>query len=340
MKYELLKELSEAPGIPGREDRIREIVSREIKSHVDRIDVDAMGNLIAIRKGSLSKAKRVMFAAHMDEIGFYVSYVDERCFARVQAVGGFDTRYLFGRRVNVHTDKGILKGLLNPAGKALHNSTPEDRRSHKEVEDFFIDFGTSTKLKGRVQVGDMVTLDAPFHEIGECVSGKCLDNRVQVFIAVSALKAMKNPKHDIYGVFTVQEEVGLRGALTSSFGVDPHIGIGLDTTVAADVPGNSREQYVTKLGGGVGIKVLDSHLISNKELVDTFSGLAKKLKIPYQLEVLPRGGTDGGAIQRTRSGVKAITLSVPTRYLHTVNETCHKKDVEGAELLLRKYLES
>lgn len=340
MRFTLLKELSEAAGVPGCEDQIRQIVTRELKPHVDVLETDSMGNLIAIRKGSLSKAKRVMFAAHMDEIGFYVSFIDDRGFVRLQAVGGFDTRFLFGRKVKVHTSKGILRGLLNPSGRGIFSS-PEERRGYKDVEDFFVDFGLSPlKVRQQVQIGDMVTLDATFNEIGDCVSGKALDNRVQVFIAVTAMMTMKKPKNHIFGVFTVQEEVGLRGALTSSYGIDPHIGIGLDTTFAGDVPGISKENSVTRLGAGAGIKVLDSNIISNRELVDTFVKMAKKNHIPYQLEVLARGGTDGGAIQRTRAGVKAISLSVPTRYLHSVNETCNKKDIEATESLLRRFLEA
>lgn len=337
----LLKELSEAAGVPGREDAIREIVIREVKKHVDSVSVDTMGNVIAIKRGGAKDRKRVMFAAHMDEIGFYVSFVDERGFIRLQEVGGFDTRNLFARRVIVHTAKGPLRGVLNPTGKPLHISTPEERKAYKDVADFYVDLGLPAKtVEKQVQVGDMVTLDAPFVEFGEFASGKCLDNRVQVFIGIEVLKALKKPKHDIYGVFTVQEEVGLRGAFTGAYGVDPHIGIALDTTIASDTPGVAAEQRVTSLGKGVGIKVLDGSVICHRELVDQFVALAKKGRIPYQLEVLPKGGTDAGAIQRSRSGVKTITLSVPTRYIHTVTETVHRGDIDATKALLSRYLES
>jgi endoglucanase len=163
---------------------------------------------------------------------------------------------------------------------------------------------------------------------------------VQVYVGIRALQALKKrPKDDIYGVFTVQEEVGLRGAFTSTYGIEPHIGIALDTTVAADIPGVPGEQRVTSLGKGVGIKVLDGNLISHRGLVDEFVALAKRNKITYQLEILPRGGTDAGAIQRSRTGVKTITLSIPTRYLHTVVETVHKDDVLATEALLKKFLD-
>lgn len=337
----LLKELSEAGGVSGREEAIRKIVLRELKGHIDSVTVDTMGNVIALRKGSSKERQRIMFAAHMDEIGFYASYVDDAGFVRLQEVGGFDTRNLFARRVVVHTKGGPLRGVLTASAKPIHISTPEERRGYKEVSDFYVDLGLPGKeVKRRVEVGDMVTLDAPFVEFGSYASGKCLDNRVQVYVGIRALQALKKrPKNDIYGVFTVQEEVGLRGAFTSTYGIEPDIGIALDTTIAADIPGVPGEQRVTTLGKGVGIKVLDGNLISHRGLVDEFVALAKKNKITHQLEILPRGGTDAGAIQRSRTGVKTITLSIPTRYIHTVVETVHKDDVTATEALLKKFLE-
>lgn len=336
----LLQELSEAPGVSGREDLIRDIVVREIKDHVDSLSVDAMGNVIAIREGSAKAPQRIMFAAHMDEIGFYVSYVDDRGFLRLQEVGGFDTRNLFARRVLVHTKKGPLKGILNPTGKALHVSTPEDRRAYKEISDFYVDLGLSGKqVKSLVSVGDMVTLHAPFELVGDYATGKCLDNRALVYVGIRALQSMKKPKNDIYGVFTVQEEVGLRGAQPSAFGVDPHIGLALDTTVAGDTPGMAPESRVTSLGGGAAIKVMDGSVICSREIVDRLAATAKKFKIKHQFEVLPRGGTDAGAIQRVRAGVKTAAISVPTRYLHSVTESVHTADLVSAEELLKRFLE-
>jgi endoglucanase len=277
----------------------------------------------------------------MDEIGFYVSFVDDRGFLRLQEVGGFDTRNLFARRVIVHTAKGPLRGVLNAMGKPFHTSSPEERRQYKEVSEFFVDLGLPGKeVAKRVQIGDMVTLDAPFVEYGHYASGKCLDNRVQVYIGIRALQALKRCSNDVFGVFTVQEEVGLRGAFTSTYGVEPDIGICLDTTIASDVPGIAPEHRITSLGAGVGIKVLDGSVISHRGLVDTFVTLAKRAKIKYQLEILPRGGTDAGAMQRSRKGVKTVTLSVPTRYIHSVTETVHKDDVKATEALLVRFLQA
>lgn len=338
---ELLKELSEAAGVPGCEGPVAEIITRELKGIVDSISTDAMGNVIAFKAGKAKQRQKIMFAAHMDEIGFYVSFIDERGFLRLQEVGGFDTRNLFARRVIVHAAKGPLRGVLNPTGRALHVASPEEKKAYKEVADFYVDLGLPGKQVSKlVQVGDMVTLDAPFVEYGEYASGKCLDNRVQVYIAIKVLQALKTVKHDIYGVFTVQEEVGLRGAFTSTYGISPDIGICLDTTIASDTPGVPAEQRVTVLGQGVGIKVLDGSVISDRKLVEDFVSLAKKGRIRYQMEVLPRGGTDAGAMQRSRAGVRTITLSVPTRYIHTVTETVHKADIAATEALLKRFLQS
>jgi putative aminopeptidase FrvX len=337
----LLRELSEAAGVPGREENIRQIIQRELKGCVDEMSVDAMGNLIAHKKGTAQKRQRIMFAAHMDEIGFYVSFVDDRGFLRLQEVGGFDTRNLFARRVIVHTAKGPLRGVLNATGKPFHTSSPDERRQYKEVSEFFVDLGLPGKeVAKRVQIGDMVTLDAPFVEYGHYASGKCLDNRVQVYIGIRVLQALTRCPNDVFGVFTVQEEVGLRGAFTSTYGVEPDIGVCLDTTIASDVPGIAPEHRITTLGAGVGIKVLDGSVISHRELVETFVTLAKRSKIKHQLEILPRGGTDAGAMQRSRKGVKTVTLSVPTRYIHSVTETVHKDDVKATEALLLRFLQA
>lgn len=335
----LLKQLSEAPGVPGREEKIRDIVLTELKGKVDSLSVDVMGNVIALKKGSAPRPRKVLFAAHMDEIGFYVSFIDARGFIRLQDVGDFDTRNLFSRRVTVHTAKGALKGVLHATGAPIHLSSAQDRQGYKDLSSFFVDLGMSAReVKKRVSLGDMVTIEAPFTEYGNYVSGKAIDNRVQVYVGIRVLQTLKNPKNDIYGVFTVQEEVGMRGALPATYGVQPDVGIALDVTIASDIPGIQEEHYVTELGKGVAIKVIDGSAISDRGLVDQCIAIAKKKKIPYQLELLPCRGTDAESIQRSRSGVRTITLSIPTRYIHTSVESVHKKDLVAAENLLREFL--
>ncbi|MFO0416126.1 MAG: M42 family metallopeptidase [Pseudomonadota bacterium] len=335
----LLKQLSEAPGVPGREEAIRDIVLAELKGKVDSLSVDAMGNVIAFKKGSARNPQRIMFAAHMDEIGFYVSCVDSKGFLRLHCVGSFDTRNLFSRRVIVHSAKGPLLGVLNATGVPIHLSSAQDRDGYKQISSFFVDLGMSAKeVKSKVVPGDMVTIDAQCIEYGNYICGKALDNRVQVYVGIRTLQALKNPKNDIFGVFTVQEEVGMRGAAPATFGVEPDIGIALDVTVASDIPGIQEEHYVTELGKGVAIKVLDESAISDRGLVDWCIATARKNKIPYQLELLPCRGTDAESIQQSRRGVKTVTLSVPTRYIHTTVESVHKNDLKSTEALLKALL--
>ncbi len=338
LDYSLLKKLSEAPGIPGWEDRVRDLVKAELKGLADEVRTDALGNVIAHKRGS---GKRVMIAAHMDEIGFYVKHIDDNGFLRVQQAGGFDTRNLFARKVIVHGAKGDLSGLLNPGGKPIHISTPEERKKVPEVREFFVDVGLPAKeVNRRVRVGDPVTLVQEAGEIGDLFTGKAMDDRAQVFVLLESLRQLKGKKtnYDIFAVFTVQEEVGLRGAITSAYGVEPEIGVALDVTLAVDIPDVKLYDSVTQLGKGVGIKVMDSSAISDRGLVRQLVELAEKKKIPYQMEVLPLGGTDAGGIQRSRAGVPSVTLSVPTRYIHTVTEAVHKKDLEATVALLVAYL--
>lgn len=338
LDYALLKRLSEVVGIPGWEDRVRELVRGALEGLVDEVRTDTLGNLIARKKG---KGPRVMVAAHLDEIGFYVKHVDEKGFLRVQNVGGFDTRNLFARRVTVHTDQGDLPGLMNPGGKPIHISNAEERKKIPEVKEFFVDLGLPAQaVRKRVRVGEPVTLRQEAEEVGAFFTGKAMDDRASVFVLLEALKRLKNKKigFDLYAVFTTQEEVGLRGALTGAYGLEPDIGIALDVTLAVDTPGSPEDEAVTRMGQGVGIKVMDSSHISDRGLVRQFVGVAEKKKIPYQMEILPLGGTDAGAIQRSRAGVPAITLSIPTRYIHTVTEAVHKDDLEATVALLVAYL--
>lgn len=336
----LLKELSEACAVPGNEEEIRKIIKRELRGKTDSLKEDVMGNLIAIKKSSKKNAKKVMLSCHMDEIGFYVTHVDKQGFLRVKNVGGFDTRNLFARQVHVHTSSGVILGLMNPKGKPVHIASPAERKKIPEIAELCIDIGLSGKeAEKKVKVGDMVTLKQEFQKIGkDNYTGKALDNRVAVWLGINIIKKIKNPNYDICCAFTVQEEVGLRGAVTASYSIEPDFAIAIDTTLACDTPGVPEEFYVTKLGGGVGIKVLDGGSISDRRLVDEFVGIAKKKKINHQMEILPAGATDAGGIQRSRVGVKTITLSVPTRYIHTVTECINKKDLDATYSLLEAYL--
>ncbi len=338
MNVALLKELAEAPGIPGREERVRDIVRREMKGLVDSVTTDAMGNVIG-RKGS--GGPRVMLAAHMDEIGFFVRHVEDKGFLRLQTVGGFDARQLFAQRVLVHTRKGeSLRGVLTYATKPTHLLSDSERNKSPEITEFFVDVGMGADaVKERVSVGDMVTMDRTLEEVGDCLISKSMDNRVSVFVMLEALRKAGPLSCEVAAVATVQEEVGLRGAQTAAFSVDPAIGIALDTTIAADHPGGTDAEAVTRIGQGTAIKIMDSSIISHPKLIDHMRSLAEGAGIPHQMEILPRGGTDGGTLQRARGGNVCMTLSVPTRYVHTVNEMIHRKDLQATIDLLALYLE-
>lgn len=338
---ELLKRLSELPGVSGREERVRELIVSELDGVVDEVREDSLGNLIAVKKSTAQGAKRVMLSAHMDEIGFYVSHIDKKGFLRVHNVGGLDARNLFARQVTVHASSGEdLPGVMNPAAKPVHVSTEEERKKIPRIGEFAIDLGLdAARVAEDIRVGDMVTLRQEFLDLGDVVTGKALDDRASCYVQVEAVKRLANPAFEVVAVFSVQEEVGLRGAMTGAFGVEPDIGIALDVTLALDTPGSEEEEFITELGKGVALKVMDSSMISTRWLLDEFIATAEAGGIPYQLEVLPRGGTDGGAIQLSRGGVPAITLSTPTRYIHTVTEMAHKRDLEAAIKLLTRYLQ-
>jgi endoglucanase len=333
---ELLRGLSEACGIAGREEEVRTIVRDVLEGHVDELEVDRLGNVIAHKRG---KGPKVVVAAHMDEIGFLVSHVDEETgFLRVEPVGGFDPRTLIAQRVVVHTKTGPLVGLIGT--KPVHILTEEERKKVPEMRDLFVDVGLpGERVKERVRQGDPVTLRQSFLEVGDLVSGKALDDRVGLYVGIKALRRLEEHEADVYLVGTVQEEVGLRGARTSAFGIAPEIGVALDVTIACDIPGAQAHEQVTKLNRGVAIKVKDSASISNPRLVQFLVDLAEEQKIPYQLEILPHGGTDAGAIQLAREGAAVVTLSIPTRYVHTVVEAAHKRDIQAAIDLLASFLE-
>jgi putative aminopeptidase FrvX len=333
----LLKRLSETPGIPGREEAMRVIVREALTGHVDEISVDRLGNVIGHKKGARPK---VVVAAHMDEIGFLVSHVDDETgFLRIAPVGGFDPRTLIAQRVTVHTKGRAKHGVIGT--KPVHILTDEERKKVPEMKDLFVDIGLSGKeARKQVRIGDPVTLVQTFAEAGHLVTGKALDDRLGVYVGIEAVKRLGKHKADVYFIATVQEEVGLRGARTSAFAVAPDIGVALDVTIACDMPGVSAHEHVTRLGKGVAIKIKDSASISHPGLVQFLADLAEERKIPHQLEILPRGGTDAGAIQPAREGVAVVTISIPTRYVHTVVETAHKDDIEAAISLLTAFLET
>lgn len=338
MNLDLLKRLCETPGVPGSEHRVRALIEGEIKGLFDHVETDPMGSLLCRRDGK--GGQKIMLLCHMDEIGFLVSHISDKGFLYLQPVGGFDPRNLFSRRVRVCAEDGDLPGVMNPGGRPVHIASPEDRKKIPEAHEFFVDTGMGEAAREKVKVGDMVVMEEPFVEMGDKIVSKALDNRIACWLGIEAIRGLKaaKTKAEIHVVFTSQEEVGLRGARTSSFAVQPDIGIGIDTTLACDTPGVPEQDRTTEQGKGVGIHIRDGSFIADRALVGEFETIADKKKIPYQRTMLRMGGQDGAAAQQSAAGARAIGVVVGTRYIHTVTEMIHKSDLEAARDLLVAYL--
>lgn len=332
MNVKLLKEICETPGVPGRESKVRKLVYRELESLADSITTDNMGNVYALKKGK-DTTKKMMVAAHMDEIGFVVTHVDKEGFLRFHPLGGFDPKTLTNQRVVVHGTKALV-GVMG--SKPVHVMQPEERNKSVKITDFFIDLGMpAEEVNKYINVGDAITRDRELIEMGECFNCKSLDNRVSVFSLIEAFKVVKQPAVDFYAVFTVQEEVGLRGAHAASLQINPDFALALDTTIAFDTPGAADHQKITSLGKGAAIKLMDSSAIADYRMVKYLKQLANDNKIAWQPEILTGGGTDTAAIQKINPGGSiAGAISIPTRHIHQVIEMVHSKDVQGAIDLL------
>ena len=312
---ELIKKLTSVNSPSGRENKIRDVIYNEIKDFCDDITVDVLGNLIA-RKGK--GGKKILLAAHMDEIGVVVTCRDEKGFLRFGAVGGLDKKHLPGRRVVF--DDGTV-GVINIEANA----------DKTEISKMYID----TNGEGQIAPGDMACFEGTFHVSGDTVISKALDNRIGCYALIRMLKEIKDCKNEIIAVFTVQEEVGLRGARTAGYGIDADYALAVDVTDTGDTP--ECEPMAVKLGGGAAIKIMDRSIICHSEVREHLLNCAKNAQIPYQLEVMTYGGTDAGAIHMSGSGIKSGGVSVPTRYIHSPSEMCNMKDVEAVIQLLENF---
>jgi len=318
---ELIKKLTEAYGPSGHEETIRAIIRSEVEPLADEVRVDTLGNLIALKKGS-GEGKTVMLAAHMDEIGLIVSYVDKEGFLRAQPIGGVDVMTLVGGRVQF-------------ADGALGVLAPEKRSEFKKdplLSKIYVDIGAVSYDEAKERLGQAVGFVRPFADLGQRVAAKALDDRIGCVVLIETLRDLKGSPHDVYFVFSVQEEVGLRGARTSAFGLEPDVGIAVDITVAADTP--EAPKLAMKLGQGPCIKVMDSGMLSHPAVKELLIQAAEAEAIPYQLEVLAGGTTDAAAIQLSQGGVAAGCVSLACRYYHTPSEMVDMADVENSIELL------
>lgn len=332
---ELLKKLSNAPGVSGFEEEIRKIMINELKDHVDEIEVDSMGNIIAVKKGR--NGKKIMLAAHMDEIGLMVRFIDKKGFIKFSKIGGINDQMLLNQEVIIHSKKGKILGVIG--AKPPHRMKPAEKKKVLEYENMFIDIGASSREEAEelISIGDPVTIKHEFSNLrGNLVTGKAFDNRVGCYVLVEAMKRA-NTSATIYGVGTVQEEVGLKGAKTSAFKINPDMAIALDVTICGDHPGIKFEDAPAKINKGPAIILTDAsgrgiitHPMAKKLLIEA----AIEEEIPYQLEVSEGGTTDATAIHLTREGIPTGVLSVPTRYIHTPVEVASLEDIENTIKLL------
>lgn len=337
MNTDLLRRLTEAHGVSGQEDAIREIVRAEL-ADLCEISADRIGNLHCVKRGK--GGKKLMIAAHMDEIGFVVKHIEKEGFLRIQPIGGWDPRQMFSQRVIVGTREGTLRGLLVFGTKPKHLLSEAEAAKKPEIDGFYVDLGLPyDDVAKLVRKGDPVTMDRTFEQIGNLCTCKAMDDRVGLYVMIEALRNAKSNDVDVHAIATVQEEIGLRGAAAAGSAIAPDIAVALDVTLAVDTPGVPEADQVTRLGEGTAIKFMDSSLLCHPKLFGHFRDIAEREGIPHQIEVLPMGGTDAGAIQRLHGGIPAFTLSIPTRYIHTVNETVHGGDVDASVQLLARYIE-
>lgn len=329
-----LEKLSNACGVAGREGEVRNLMIKLLKPHADEVVVDKLENVIAIKKGKKGKPK-VMLAAHMDEVGLLVKLITKEGFLKFSKMGGIDDRILLAQKVNIYTDKGTLPGVIG--SKPPHIQKEDERKKIVTYDELFIDIGAETRedaIKMGIKVGDPVGFDARYMKIGkDTVMGKAFDNRAGCAVMIETLTKLEKTDCTVYAVGTVQEELGLRGAATAAFGIDPDVALALDVTIAGDVPGVREFDTSVKMGKGPALTVTDSGLITHPKVLRWLIDAASENKIPYQLETGLLGTTDAARISLTRQGVPSGTISVPTRYIHSPFGLISLKDAENSAKL-------
>ena len=318
----LIQKLVETVGPSGYEQAVRDVVRGEIEGKAEEIRVDAMGNLIARYGTKKDGGLRIMLSGHMDEIGVIATHIDEKGFVRFTTIGG----------VRPHTCIGGRVRFLNGAQGLIYMDRPDDPSRVPSIDSLYIDLGATSREDCPVKVGDLAAFDRPFLDLGNRLVSKAMDDRIAVAVMIEALKALQDTPHEIYFVFSTQEEVGLRGATTAAYGVDPDLGLSVDVTLTGDTPRSSKMEV--GLGKGPAVKVRDGGMLADPRIVRWMVATAEKLNMPYQLEVLEGGTTDARAIQLARAGVPSGCLSIPTRYVHSPSEMVDYNDVQNSVRLL------
>ncbi|KGX89067.1 M42 family metallopeptidase [Pontibacillus litoralis] len=334
----MLKELTDANSIPGHEKEARDVMSKYITPYADEVYTDNLGSLIAKKVGK-ENGPKVMVAGHLDEVGFMVTRIDDKGFIYFQTVGGWWNQVMLAQRVTIMTRKGNLTGVIG--SKPPHILSPEQRKKPVEIKDMFIDIGASSREEAAefgVRPGDSVV---PYFEFTQMPNEKMLlakawDNRIGCAIAIEVLRRLEKESHPnvVYGVGTVQEEVGLRGARTSTNTINPDIGFAVDVGIAGDTPGVSDKDASSKMGEGPQIILYDASMVSHRGLREYVVDTAEANEIPYQYDSIAGGGTDSGAIHLTANGVPALSITIATRYIHTHAAMLHRDDFEHAVALI------
>jgi len=320
----LIQKLVETPGPSGYEGQIRSVVRAEIEPYADELQVDALGNLIALKGKGGADGIKIMLAAHIDEIGVMVTQVDEKGFVRFTTLGGVRPYTCVSGRVR----------FLNGTSGVIFMEPLDDMTKVPTFEQLYIDLGLSGNQDAPVKVGDVAVFERPFLDLGERLVAKSMDDRIGAAVLVETLRLIKDTPHQLFFVFSTQEEVGLRGATTAAFGIDPDLGLSVDVTGSGDTPRRTKVRMEVSLGKGPAIKVRDGGMLADRRVVDWMIRGAEKLGLPYQMEILEGGTTDARAMQLTRAGVPAGCLSIPTRYIHSPSEMVDYNDVQQAVQLL------
>ncbi len=328
---ELLKKITTVPGVPGYEDQVRDLIRKEMEGWAE-ISTDKLGSIICAKEGQ-KEGPRLMISGHMDEIGFMVKKINEKGFLSFSPLGGWWNQVMLAQRVQIFTSKGPVVGIIG--SKPPHVLEDEEKKKPVEIKNMFIDVGTTSKEQTQelgIKPGDPIVPDSDFKIMGngDSLMAKAWDDRVGCALFMQLIRELKNREHPntVLGVGSVQEEVGLRGAQTSAQHLKPDLGFALEVGIAGDVPGVKEYQAQGKLGQGPVIFLLDRSMIPNTRLRDFVMETARELEIPYQVDIMERGGTDSGKIHLVEQGVPALVIAVPARYIHSHYSIISKKDYE------------
>ena len=336
---DLLRKLSEAYGPPGYEDEVRQIMIKELEKITDEVHVDNLGNVIAVHKGNNPK---IMLAAHMDEVALLITHIDKNGFLRFHVLGGIDPRVLYSQEVVIKTENEVVHGYIG--AKPPHLLKPEERKKVPDIDQLFIDIGASSKEeveKLGVSVGSTATFVPRFKELkNNRVMGKAFDDRAGCTALIEVMRKIKHSPCTVYGVATVQEEVGLRGARTATWQVEPDIGLAIEGTTSSDTPGTPEHLTSTKVGWGPAITIADKSMVTHPKILRRLIEIAKKNNIPFQFKRTVSGGTDAGSIHLTKKGIPTGVVSVPCRYIHSPLSILDLNDLENAIRLVDAFVRS